>query len=187
MTWLLVKAPALIPMIYGPKWISAIPLVQILALAAIGQSVGSKVGWIFLSQGRTDVLFKLSILTTSVVAIAFAVGLRWSVEGVAIACTIATYLLAYPVLTIAFRLVGLKLRHFLAKLRPIILATGAFGIIAFLLRISLERLGNTQDVTIVVIVTAASLLSYSLFFFVVDRELFTETVRALAELQLADR
>lgn len=181
MTWLLILAPELIRVVYGPKWVSAIPLVQILALAALEQSIGNNVGWIFLSQGRTDVLFKLSIFTTIVVAIAFAAGLRWGVGGVAIAYTIATYLLAYPVFTVAFRLVDLKVRHFLAKLWPIILATLAFGIIAFLLRISLERLSITHDVTIVVIVTAASLLSYSALVFVLDRELFTETVRLLRE------
>jgi O-antigen/teichoic acid export membrane protein len=183
MTWLLVTAPELIRVVYGSKWISAIVLVQILSLAAIEQSIGANVGWIFLSQGRTDVLFKLSIFTTIVVAIAFAVGLRGGVEGVAIAYTIASYLLAYPVFAVAFRLVDLKVRHFLAKLRPIILATIAFGIIAFLLRASLERLGNMQDVTIIVIVTAASLLSYSFFVFVLDRRLFTETMTLLRELR----
>ena len=171
MTWLLVTAPQLIRVVYGPKWISAILLVQILSLAAIEQSIGANVGWIFLSQGRTDVLFKLSIFTTIVVAIAFAVGLRWGVEGVAIAYTIASYLMAYPVFAVAFRLVDLKVRHFLAKLRPIILATIAFGIIAFLLRASLERLGVTQNVIILAIVTAASLLTYSVGLFLLDKEL----------------
>ncbi|MGZ4945460.1 MAG: MOP flippase family protein [Halobacteriota archaeon] len=183
MTWLLILAPELIRVVYGPKWVSAILLVQILALAALEQSIGNNVGWIFLSQGRTDVLFKLSIFTTIIVAIAFAAGLRWGVEGVAIAYTIATYLLAYPVFAIAFRLVDLKVRYFLAKLRPIMLATLTFGIIAFLSRISLERLGITHDVTVIVIVTAASLLSYSTLVFVLDRELFTETVRLLRQLR----
>jgi PST family polysaccharide transporter len=183
MTWLLVTAPELIRVVYGPKWVTAIPLVQILALASIEQSIGANVGWIFLSQGRTNVLFKLSIFTTIVVAIAFAVGLRWGVEGVAIAYTIASYLLAYPVFAIAFRLVDLKVRYFIAKLSPIILATLAFGIIAFVIRTSLVELGITHDVTIVVIVTAASLLIYSFLVSVLDRELFTETVRLLRQLR----
>ncbi len=182
MTWLLVTAPELIRVVYGPKWVTAILLVQILALASMEQSIGANVGWIFLSQGRTDVLFKLSIFTTIVVAIAFAVGLRWGVEGVAIAYTIASYLLAYPVFAIAFRLVDLKVRYFIAKLWPIILATLALGIIAFLIRISLLGLGITHDLTIVVIVTAASLLIYSFLVFILDRELFTETVRLLRQL-----
>src|SRR5665647_3427404 len=90
MIWVLVTAPQLIRVLYGPKWISAIPLVQILALTAAAQSISVTLGWILLSQGRTDVLLKLGIFTTIVVAISFAVGLRWGVLGVAIAYTIAT-------------------------------------------------------------------------------------------------
>ena len=90
MIWVLVAAPQLIRVIYGPKWIPVIPLVQIFALAAIVSSIQVNAGWIFLSQGRTDVLFKLGVFTTVAVVISFVVGLRGGVEGVVIAYTIAT-------------------------------------------------------------------------------------------------
>jgi PST family polysaccharide transporter len=187
MIWLLVTAPELIKVVYGPKWTSAIPLVQILALTAILQSIATNVGWIFLSQGRTDILFKLSIFTTIAAAISFAVGLRWGVEGVAIAYTIETYLVAYPIFAVTFRLIDLKIRFFIAKLWSIMLATLILGILAFLLRISLEKLGVTQSVAVVAIVTAASLLSYSILIFLLDRELFTGTVKLLALLKSGHR
>jgi O-antigen/teichoic acid export membrane protein len=182
MIWLLVVAPELIRVVYGPKWISAIPLVQILALTALLQSISITVGWIFLSQGRTDILFRLSVFTTTVNAVAFIVGLNWGVEGVAIGYTISSYLVAYPIFAVAFGLIDLKVRYFIAKLSPIILATLTLGIIAFLFRISLERLGITHDVTILVIVTVASLLCYSVLVFLLDRELFTETVELIRQL-----
>ncbi|MGZ4853192.1 MAG: hypothetical protein ACXV3D_08435, partial [Halobacteriota archaeon] len=135
------------------------------------------------SQGRTDTLFRLNIFTTIVVVISFVVGLRGGVEGVAIAYTIATYALAYPVFTIAFRLVDLKMQYFLARLLPIMASTLAFGVIAFLLRAALETLGITNDLAIVIIVAAASLVSYVTFVFALDRELFTETTRMLRQLR----
>jgi O-antigen/teichoic acid export membrane protein len=185
MMWMLVTAPQLIRVVYGPKWISAIPLVQILALTAAAQSILAPTGWILLSQGRTDVLFKLGIFMTVTACISFVVGLHWGVLGVAIAYTIATYFSAYPYLAISFRLIDLKVKDFLAKLPSIVLATLIFGVIAFLVRISLERLDVTQDAIILAIVTAASLLSYSALVFVLDRELFTGTVGLLAELRSA--
>jgi len=187
MIWVLVTAPQLILVVYGPKWISVIPLVQIFALAAIQQSIANNVGWIFLSQGRTDVLFKLSIVTSSILVISFAVGLRWGVEGVVIAYTIASYLMVYPVLVIAFRLIDLKMNDFFAKLRSIVLATLILGIVAFLLRISLEKLGVTQNVIILAIVTAVSLLSYLALIYVLDRELFTGALDLLAQLRSAPK
>ena len=70
------RGPSTYPSGLRPKWISVIPLIQIFALAGLEQSIGSNVWWIFASQGRTDVMFKLSIFTTVVVLISFVVGLR---------------------------------------------------------------------------------------------------------------
>jgi O-antigen/teichoic acid export membrane protein len=186
MTWLLVIAPQLVRVVFGPKWVSAIVLVQILALTGMIQSIITNVGWIYLSQGRTDILFKWAIFTTSITLISFAVGLRWGVEGVALAYTIACYSLAYPTFAIAFRLIDLKVRHFSAQLQSIIIATLTLGIIASLTSISLAKLGVTQDLTILAIVTLASLLSYSVVIFVLDKELFTESVRLLGQLRSTD-
>jgi O-antigen/teichoic acid export membrane protein len=172
--------------VYGPKWISVIPLVQIFALAAIEQSIGTNVGWIFLSQGRTDVLFKVGVFTTVVLVISFVVGLRGGVEGIVIAYTIATYLAAYPVFAIAFRLIDMKVKYALAPLWSVTLATLTLGLVAFLLQFSLAKLGITQDLTILAIVTAASLLVYSVVLFLLDKELFVGIVRLLGQLRSVD-
>ena len=185
MTWLLVTAPQLIRVVFGPKWVGAIALVQILAITSILQSIGTNVGWIFLSQGRTDVLFKVGIVTTIMAVVSFAVGLRWGVMGVAIAYTIEQYLQAGPVYAITFRLIDLKVRHFFARLWSIVVATLTLGIVAFVTLIALEKLGVTQDITILAIVTAVSLLSYSLLVFLLDRELVTGTVILLGQLRSA--
>jgi O-antigen/teichoic acid export membrane protein len=186
MIWVLVTAPQLVRVVYGPKWIPVIPLIQIFALAGLAQSIGTNVQWIFLSQGRTDTMFKLSIVTTVIVVISFFVGLRGGVEGVAIAYTVAIYLTAYPVFVIAFRLIDMKVRYALAPLWSVTLAALTLGIVAFLLQISLENLGVTQDLTILAIATAASLLTYLVVLFLVDRELLIEIVRLLGQLRQAD-
>jgi len=186
MIWVLVTAPQLIRVVFGPKWVSAIVLVQILAIASIEQSIGNNAGWIFFSQGRTDMMFKLTIFTTSIIVLSFAVGLRWGVEGVAIAYTIATYFTAYPVSVIAFRLIDMKVKHLLAELWSVMFAALMLGVIALLLRISLEKLGVTQDLIILAIVTAASILVYSVVIFLYDKELFIGIVSLLGQLRSAD-
>ena len=183
---MLVTAPQLIRVIYGPKWISVIPLIQVFALAGIEQSIGTNVWWIFTSQGRTDEQFKLTIFTTVVIVLSFFVGIRGGVEGVVIAYTVAIYLTAYPVFAIAFRLIDLKVKSALAPLWSVTLATLVLGIVALLLQISLEKLGVTQDLTILAIVTAASLLSYSVAIFLLDKELFKGIVRLLGQLRAVD-
>jgi O-antigen/teichoic acid export membrane protein len=186
MIWMLVTAPQLIRVVYGPKWISVIPLVQIFALAGLEQSIGTNVGWIFMSQGRTDVLFKLGVFTTVLVVISFVVGLRGGVEGVVIAYTIAIYLAAYPVFLVGFRLIDMKVKQALVPLWPVTVAALMLGIIAFVVQISLEKLGVTQNLTILAIVTAASLLIYSVVLFLLDKELFIGIVRLLGRLRATD-
>ncbi|MGZ7171803.1 MAG: oligosaccharide flippase family protein, partial [Halobacteriota archaeon] len=186
MAWVLVAAPQLIRVVYGPKWIAVIPLIQIFALAGIEQSIGTNVYWIFMSQGRTDEQFKLSIFTTVVLVISFFVGLRWGVEGVVIAYTVAIYLTAYPIFAIAFRLIDLKVKAALAPLWSVTLATLTLGIIASLLQISLEKVGVTQDLTVLAIVTAASLVIYSVVLFLLDKDLFIGIVQLLRQLRSVD-
>jgi O-antigen/teichoic acid export membrane protein len=185
MTWLLVTAPVLIRVVFGPKWVGAIALVQILAITSILQSIGTNLGWVFLSQGRTDIMFRLAIITSIMAVISFAVGLRWGVVGVAIAYTVEQYLQAGPVYAISFRLIDLKVRHFFARLWSIMVATLILGIVAFVTLIALEQLGVTQDLTILAIVTAVSLLSYALLVFLLDRELVTGTLILLGQLRSA--
>jgi O-antigen/teichoic acid export membrane protein len=186
MIWVLVTAPQLVRVVYGPKWISVIPLIQIFALAGLEQSIDTNVGWIFLSQGRTDVLFKVGVFTTVLLVISFVVGLRGGVEGVVLAYTVAIYLKAYPVYVVAFRLIDMKVKDALAPLWSVTLAALMLGIVAFLLQISLEKLGVTRDLTILAVVTAASLLTYSVVLFLLDKELLNGIVRLLGLIRSDD-
>jgi PST family polysaccharide transporter len=183
MIWVLVTAPQLVRVVYGPKWISVIPLVQIFALAGLEQSIDVNVGWIFLSQGRTDILFKVGIFTTVLLVIAFVVGLPYGVEGVVIAYTVAIYLKAYPVFAVSFRLIEMKVNDAFVPLWSVTLAALTLGIVAFLLQISLEKLGVTQNLIILVVVTAASLLTYAVVLFLLDKELLKGIVRLLGQLR----
>ena len=162
--------------------LSAIPLIQILALTGILQAIATNIGWIYLSQGRTDILFRWGVLATAVYAISFAVGLRWGVVGVALAYKIAGYLLAYPSFAIPFRLIDLKVSYFFAQLRTIILATLILGAIALSVRVYLEKLGGMPQVVILFIVTALGLLSYLGLMYVLDREMFIGIVKLVGEL-----
>jgi O-antigen/teichoic acid export membrane protein len=183
MAWMLVAAPQLVQVIFGPKWVGAIPLIQILAVTAILHSIATTVGWLYLSQGRTDIMLRWSILATTIYAISFAVGLRWGVIGVAAAYTIATYSLAYLGFLIPFRLIELKVSYFFAQLKTIILATLILGAITLSVRVYLEKLGGMPQVVILIIVTALGLLSYLGLMYVLDRELFIGTVKLIGELR----
>lgn len=80
----------------------------------------------------------------------------------------------------------MKVKEALAPLWSITLAAFTLGIVAFLLQISLGKLGVTQDLIILTVVTAASLLIYSVVLFLLDKELFIGIVRLLGHLRSVD-
>jgi O-antigen/teichoic acid export membrane protein len=117
-----VLAEPAILVIYGNKWRQSIVILQLLCVAGVSLSTYSTAGWIFMSQGRTDMLFRLGVYATVVRAIEVLIGAHWGLIGVAWAFVIGGYVFIwYPVWAGAGRLVNL---NFAALLRNV---AGPFG------------------------------------------------------------
>jgi O-antigen/teichoic acid export membrane protein len=85
-------APAMISVLYGNAWKGAIPLLELLSLAAVPQILGSSVGGPCRAAGRNDILFKLSIAGTVATVFAIVMGLPWGASGVATAILIRSWI-----------------------------------------------------------------------------------------------
>jgi O-antigen/teichoic acid export membrane protein len=105
-----VVADDFIAAVYGPKWIAVIPVFRILCIVGLLQSIGFTVGWLFQSQGRTDLMLKWGIGSGAVVLTSFVIGAHFgTLEAVATAYAVAaSVILFYPSFAIPGRLVGLK-------------------------------------------------------------------------------
>lgn len=183
MVGLLVVAPQFIRVIFGLQWERSIFLVQILALVSLMQSIGTTVGWIYKSQGRTDILFRWGIFSVVIIAMAFVIGLRWGVEGVTIAYAIASLLLIYPCFVIPFRLIGLKFSHFIKQLSSIFLATAGMGAIMSAMRFFLNTTLGANDLVTLILTTTAGIMSYVSLLFVFDKSLYREVFQLLRALR----
>ena len=106
----------------GERWHTVADLLFWLAPVSVAQSVATTGGWLYLSTGRTDLMFKVGGVSGLAVICAFLIGLRWGVEGVAAAYCITSLILFWPALAIPFRLVGLSLARFLRHLAPTLFA-----------------------------------------------------------------
>lgn len=94
--------------VFGEQWIEMIPILRIFCFLGMIQSIGTLNGSLYLSQGRADLQFKLSLILKPIVIIGIIVGLRWGIEGVAIGYAIASLICYYPSILIAGRLVGIS-------------------------------------------------------------------------------
>jgi PST family polysaccharide transporter len=114
---LCVLAEPAILVVYGNKWRASIVILQLLSFAGLAQSTYNTAGWIFLSQGRTDILFRLGIYSVAVRAIGVLIGTHWGLMGVAWAYVLGGYLFIwYPTWSSAGRIVNLS---FIALLRNV--------------------------------------------------------------------
>lgn len=121
MIGLWVVAEPFVLSIFGLKWAQAIPLIKILAVVGMVQSIGATAGAIYQAKGRTDIMFRWGVGSGLLCVVGFGVGLRWGVLGVAASYAIVTLLLTIPSFAIPFRFIGLRLVPFAAALaRPLV-------------------------------------------------------------------
>ena len=91
----------------GPKWAPAGPLLCILAVKGIAQSVERTMGWIHVAAGRSDRWMRWGIFSAVCQLVALGVGLPFGITGVAVAYVIATFGLVVPALAYAGSPVGI--------------------------------------------------------------------------------
>ena len=80
---ILVTAPDLVRVLFGEKWNSAVPVIQLLAIAGVAHSLLTLNWTVLQGTGRIGVAFRLGLLVCALTVGAFAVGVRWGAVGVA--------------------------------------------------------------------------------------------------------
>lgn len=117
---LCVLAEPFVVVVFGPQWRPVIPVLQVLAAFGPLQAVASSVGYLYQSQGRTDLQFRIGLANAVVIVAAIGAGVATgSLVGVAaIYAVVATLVLGYPTIAPPARLVGLALRDLAAAVLP---------------------------------------------------------------------
>lgn len=122
-TFSFVFADPIIPLLLGSQWAGAVPIFRNLAIAGVAQSLFNSMGWIYISRGRSDRMFKWGIFGSTIFSLSFIAGLPYGPSGVALAYSIAVLGLAWP--CVAYACYGTPLRQsdvFKASATPVFAA-----------------------------------------------------------------
>jgi O-antigen/teichoic acid export membrane protein len=103
-----VVAPDLIQVLFGSKWEAVAPILRILCVAGLFQSISTSTGIIYQTQGRTDWLFRWGLVSSVIIVAGFAVGIHWGAKGVAVAYAGLEIPLTYFSFSIPGRLIGMS-------------------------------------------------------------------------------
>lgn|GEM_PF-277648 len=126
-------APAVIELLFGPRWSGMTTVLELLALATVPQLIGAATGSLFRATGHTGLLFRVGLLSASLSVVAILVGAVWGTTGVAAALLIKSFVGIAIVLGALARVVGVATRELLlpfltAAIPSLGLATGEVAV-----------------------------------------------------------
>jgi len=121
--FLFVAAEPLIRILLGQNWMGVLPILQILAIGGLVQSVETTRGVVMLALGQSDKYLRYGIFRSIYTAASFVFGLRWGPTGVATAYVVAGYIALIPSLAYCFRGTPIKVSDFLRAIAPSLFAT----------------------------------------------------------------
>ena len=91
---MIVTSDWIVEIILGPQWRQVGMLLVILGVAGLIQPIANTTGWLFITQGRTKELFRLSMIGGPITIASIVAGLPWGAVGVA-----TSYVTSYLILT----------------------------------------------------------------------------------------
>ncbi len=93
---LMILAPIVVDILYGPGFEDIVILVRILSVYMIFRSIANPLGSLIIATGRTDLGFYWNLVTLVIVPLAVVIGSKFSIEWVALCLTVAMALLYIP-------------------------------------------------------------------------------------------
>ena len=127
MIGLYVLTKPFVEIVFGQAWIGIIPVIKILSILGLVQSIGVFNGIIFLSLGKTGTLFRIEIFAKSLIVGMIVFGLFYmkSIEGVALFYAIGSISVLLPTWHFMGKLINTKIIEILKSLMKIF-ATALF-------------------------------------------------------------
>lgn len=183
MAGIAILAPQIVLVVLGPKWERAIFLMRVLALVGAFQSLTYTVGWLYLSQGKTKIMFIFGSISIIFYAGSFIIGLNWEVEGVAVAYAIAYTVLFYPYFAIPFRFIDMKFWHYIKQFRTVFFATSGMALVVIGLQLLFTRVIKIGDVPVLVLGIITGTLCYAGLLYLFDRTLVKDLLGLLNDLR----
>ena len=116
-------APELVPTVFGDQWLPSIPIMQILALIGILQSVLFFNGSIINAAGKPSWQLAILFLNTVFSIVGFLLVVRWGIVAVAASFVIVGYLLAPISFMVVRKLIQIELKTYLLQFAPSLFAS----------------------------------------------------------------
>jgi O-antigen/teichoic acid export membrane protein len=149
---LAVVAPDFVPVVLGDRWHKAIPVLQLLCIAGLAQSLQTLNHSMLQALDKAGALLAFMIFSATLTVSAFAIGLHWGVVGVAAGFAAARTTVLPVFTTIVSRAAQIRVLAFAGAVRPVLEVSAAMGALALALRLGLEDAGASAGLRLAAVV-----------------------------------
>lgn len=153
---MLVVAPDFVPVVLGNRWRDAVPVLQLLCVAGIAESIMAMNPSVLVAMGRGGTLFRFTLFSSILTIGGFAVGLAWGLIGVT-SFYAATRLIVLPVFTrLVCDTIRMPITDWLRNLRAIAEVSGGMGLVVYFARLGLVHGGVPAPARLAIVVLFGS-------------------------------
>jgi teichuronic acid exporter len=164
--------------ILGARWMGAIGALRILAIYAGVRSLGPLLAQMLTVSGEDRFVARNGAAAAIVMPVAFVVGARWGVEGVAVAWVIAYPLVTTPLFMKTMRHLEIRVGDYLAALKPAFVSTAVMVVAVLALRFGMVNARPVVRLPLAIVVGAAA---YGAALFALFRSRVQTLIRVLRQ------
>lgn len=124
---LIVVAPDFVAVALGPRWQDAAPVIQLLGVVGLLQTLQFLNPIVLQALDHTSLLFRWTLVSYGAALIAFVIGLQWGITGVAAAFAVSAAVTEPTYAWITGRLIGVRLSQLARDLSGTVQATVALA------------------------------------------------------------
>lgn len=163
-------ADEFVRVLYGDLWEEAITTLQILLIAGAITSIGTLSGALFQGLGKPEIEFRFNIVSFSTNFVFIYIGVRYSIEGVAVSILINTVLLEVYKTKLLIFLTKIKIKEYLSAFLPNFFSSLIMFVEVLFVKKMLD--GIFSELTTMIILIAVGTVSYLFFSLAVNRKQF---------------
>jgi O-antigen/teichoic acid export membrane protein len=149
----IVIIPDFVLVVFGQKWLGSVPVVQLLAIVTLMDGLGASGSRVLLAMGRSTLIFRVSALRSGLAVLAFIVGLRWGIVGVAACYTVASVPVQAYLMVVATRALGIRRSLFVRNIAGVVEASLAMFALCWVTRSGLVAAGVGPAARLAIVIT----------------------------------
>ena len=147
-----IVADDFVEVVLGPKWSEAVPVIQILAVVGILQSLHTLNAEVFLALGRAGTFLGYTVLWAAATLAAVVVGVQGDIVRVAACYAVATVLVEPVQAYLTTRVLGIPLWRYVRSLSGVVQASALMAIVLLGGREAFEAAGVPASARLVLLV-----------------------------------